>query len=364
MQLNKIYEKFGVKIIAQKDINKGFINTTKMVTDVNGNKFVLQEINSNVFKNIDKLMDNIASVSEYVHKMHKKSKGSVDTVSLLKAKNKFYAVEKDENGKSHYFRMYKFISNASTYDQANEKLLFEAGVGFGNFQKLLQKFPAGELYETIPNFHNTPLRYKNFLKVVKIAETNNSERFKKAQKAIKFANDNKNIASIIVDELKSKNIPIRVVHNDTKLNNVVLSDADHKPVAVIDLDTVMPGNLLFDYGDGIRYCASTSAEDEADVSLIDVDFKKFKAFTKGYIQETKEILTQNELKLMSIAPEVVAYELGLRFLTDYLDGDKYFKVNSHRPDHNLERAMAQFTLASKFKTNRFKIERIINKSMR
>lgn len=364
MQINKICEKFGVKIIAQKDIKNGIINTTKIVTDISGKKYILQEINNDVFNDIDKLMDNIAKVSEYIHKMHKKNKDSIDTYYLLTASNNFYTSEKDEKEKPHFFRMYKYISNASTYDEADEYLLFQAGVGFGNFQKVLQSFPSNELHETIYNFHNTPYRYNILLQAINFAKTNNPKRYKNAKTTINFAIRNNEIANIIIDKIENKKIPIRVVHNDTKLNNVVLSNKDHKPVAVIDLDTVMPGSLLFDYGDAIRYCANTATEDETNVGLINIDYKKLKAFTKGYIQETKNILTPEEISLMPISPEILAYELGIRFLTDYLQNDKYFKIDSNRPNHNLERAISQFTIAEKFKKERAKIAKIINDELK
>lgn len=359
MQVEKICENFNVKIVAQKEINKGIINSTTMVTDECGEKFILQEINSNVFKDVDKLMNNIARVSEYVHMAHEKSKDNIDTLNLIKCKDKYYFTQSDENKKIHYYRMYKYISNASTYDEANEQLLFQAGIGFGNFQKALRDFPANELYETIPNFHNTPLRYKKLLQTITTTSKKRPERLKKALNAIKFAKKNVDISSIITDALKNNIVPIRVVHNDTKLNNVILSDTSNKPVAVIDLDTVMPGSLLYDYGDAIRYCASTATEDETNLKLIDVDFTKLKYFTQGYLKETCNILTKAELKLMPYAPSVMAYELGIRFLKDYLDGDKYFKINSSRPNHNLERAIAQFALVKKFKENHTQIERII-----
>ena len=361
MQTEKICGAFGVELFAQKDIKKGIINSTKLITDRRGNQYILQEINNNVFKNIEKLMQNIASVSEYIHKMHKKSRKNIDTLQLLKTNtNAYYLVEKDENNKPHYFRMYKYIANANTYDEGNEQLLYAAGIGFGNFQKSLQNFPAKTLNETIYNFHNTPYRYKKLLAAVEKAKTTNPERYKKAQPAIKFAVQNSNIAPTITNALKNKALPIRVVHNDTKLNNVVLSNRKNKPVAVIDLDTVMPGSLLYDYGDAIRFCANTTSEDETNVKLIDVDMKKLKAFTSGFLKETHAILTENEFAIMPYAPKVLAYELGIRFLTDYLAGDKYFKVNSSRPDHNLERATAQFTLTQKFKQYENDIQQIIS----
>ena len=361
MQIQKLCKKFGVYVIAKKEIKKGIINSTMIVTDADNNKYIFQEINSGVFKDVEKLMDNIAKVSEHIHEMHAKTKNSIDTYNLLKSGNKFYITEKDEHGIPHYFRMYKYISNASTYDEANEQLLFEAGVGFGSFQKLLNNFPAGELYETIPDFHNTRSRYNQFLEAMQKAKQNNPERYKKAKWAIEFAQENKSIAGIIMDQLENNNLPIRVVHNDTKLNNVMLSDKNRKPVAVIDLDTVMPGSLLFDYGDAIRFCASTAPEDETNLKLIDVNFNKLQAFTKGYLKETANVITEKELEFMPEAPKVLAYELGLRFLTDYLNGDKYFKVNSSRVDHNLERAVAQFTLTDKLDKYNEKIRKIINK---
>lgn len=348
MNLLEICEKFGIKALAKKEITKGIINNTSIVIDDEGNQYILQEINSHVFKNVEALMKNIEMVTTFIkNKIHEEGGDEkTGTLNLVRAKNgKCYVEDLDEFGKKHYFRMYDYISTATTFDEASDELLYEAGVGFGRFQRQLADFPAEMLYESIPDFHNTIARFQAFEEALNTAKTDRRQAVHKAVNEIKFAYEHVDYAGLIMDALNSRTIPVRVVHNDTKLNNVMLDNKTHKAVCLVDLDTIMPGSLLFDYGDGIRYCANKGKEDEADVKNVKMSISKFKKFTEGFLKETAESLTPAELELMPQAPIVIAYELGLRFLTDYLNGNVYFKCDSRRPDHNLERARAQFALA-------------------
>lgn len=360
MNLDKICKKFGIEKIAHKVIEKGLINSTFLITDKNG-QYILQEINNNVFKDIDKLMSNIEKVTNHIQqKIDSEEKSATEkTLNFLKTSTgKTYTKVVDESGNNHYYRMYHYIDDVSSYDEANEELLFQAGVGFGRFQRRLADFPAKQLFESIPDFHNTPIRFKNFTD--KLSECDNSELLNKAYPEITFALHNKNYANIIMDALNNHQIPLRVVHNDTKLNNVMLDKDTNQPVCIIDLDTIMPGSLLFDYGDAIRYSANAGLEDDINLKNVKLDINKFKSFTNGFLKETANHLTKKEVELLPFAPIVIAYELGTRFLTDYLTGSKYFRCDSTRPDHNLERTRAQYKLMSDMIKQIPNMKRIVN----
>ena len=349
MTITELCNEFGIDPIAIKTVEKGVINNSSLIMDKDQKRYILQEINHNVFKDVAGVMENIVAVTNHIRKKTIQNGGDIErcTLSLKTTKNnQYYTSFNDANNNPHFFRIYDFIENASTYDEADESLLFEAGVGFGKFQKDLADFPAETLKESIKDFHNTQSRFENFNALIKKMELEKryselNEAYNEIQYAkafgIKYAN-------AIMQPLKEGTIPTRVVHNDTKLNNVMLDDNTHKAVCAIDLDTIMPGSMLFDYGDAIRYCSNTGAEDDINLKNVSMNFNKFKAFTKGYLSQTADSITPQELDLLPISPIVIAYELGLRFLTDYLDGNKYFKCDSSRPQHNLERTRAQFTL--------------------
>ena len=357
----KICGQFGIEAVAKKDIVKGLINNTCLITAKNGKRYILQEINANIFKNVEELMNNIERVTDHIRRKTTMERSETTTLNLVKANGKNYTTIVDEDGKPHYYRMYEYIDNASSFDQANEELLYQAGVGFGDFQRQLADFPAEQLYETIPDFHNTKARFQQFLDAYDFAaQQGDPMSIFKSKKEIQYALDNQQYAGIIVDALESKQIPYRVVHNDTKLNNVMLDNQTHQPVCVIDLDTIMPGSLLYDYGDAIRYGANASVEDDRNLSNVKIDMAKFRAFTDGFLKKTAGSITTNELNLMAQAPIVLTYELGLRFLADYLNGNQYFRCDSSRPDHNLERARAQFTLMQDMINHLPEMQQIIN----
>lgn len=349
MNTFNICANFGIETITAKEIKTGIINDTFVVTGKNGKKYILQEINNNVFKNVDGLMNNIEKVTNYLKEKIAKEGGDSkrETLTLIKNINndKPYFKIKDDNGVEHFFRMYEFIENASTYDEASEQYLFEAGKGFGKFQRQLDGFDASELIESIPNFHNTRKRLEAFLSSLDNAyKQKDSEYIADAYSCIKYALKHADISNIIMDALETGKIPTRVVHNDTKLNNVMLDNDNNQALCVIDLDTIMPGTMLFDYGDAIRSGANAGLEDDINLKDVYLDKSKFEAYTKGFVSEIATIMTPEELNLLAKAPIVLTYELGLRFLTDYLDGNKYFKCDLTRPKHNLERAKAQFAL--------------------
>lgn len=357
MNFSEICKHFDIEARTAKIISKGLINKSWQITDTSGKKYVVQGINTHTFKDVEGLMSNISNVTEHIKKKIIENGGDEEreVLSIIKANDGKTYWGDDKNG---YYRIYNCITEASTYDEANYSILFEAGRGFGRFQKLLSDFPADKLIESIPDFHNTPKRYDAFLK--QLSDTEDHNCFK-AIKEIYSIIDNEAYGHIITDALASKKIPMRVVHNDTKLNNVMIDDNTHKAVCVVDLDTIMPGSLLYDYGDAIRFCANSGCEDDRDLDKVKIDTRKFMAFTHGFLSETVDSITQEELDLMCKAPAVLSYELAMRFLTDYLDGNKYFKCDPDRPLHNLERAQSQLKLFGEFKAHEKDMDRAIKR---
>jgi len=366
MTITELCNEFGIEPIAIKTIDKGIINTSFLVMDKNKKRYIFQEI-SPIF-NVEGVMHNIEKVTEHI-KEKAKSQPNADiercTLNLIHTQNGDNHIKVfDDKNKPHFYRMFDYIENASTYDTADEALLYEAGVGFGKFQKDLADFPAESLQEIIKDFHNTPKRFENFKSLVekmnierRYAELN--EAFPEIQTAMKYG---QKYANVIMGPLNNGEIPLRVVHNDTKLNNIMIDNDTHKAVCAIDLDTVMPGAGPNDYGDAIRFCSNAGAEDDRNLTNVTQDMNKFKAFTEGYMSQVAESITPAELKIMPKAPIVIAFELGLRFLTDYLEGNKYFKCDSSRPRHNLERTRAQFKLMQEMERNLNMMTSIINHS--
>ena len=216
---------------------------------------------------------------------------------------------------------------------------YESAVAFGQFQKLLADYPAESLHETIPNFHNTIDRVEKFKKAV---EADVMKRAADVREEIQFVLDREADCHVLCDMLAAGEIPLRVTHNDTKLNNIMLDHETGKGICVIDLDTVMPGSALYDYGDSIRFGANTGAEDEKDLSKISCDLELFSLYTKGFIEGCGGSLTEKEIRMLPMGAKLMTLECGMRFLTDYLEGDHYFKI--HRPEHNLDRTRTQFRL--------------------
>lgn len=284
-------------------------------------------------------MENIANVTAYLRTKIEAEGGNPDreTLTVVPATDgrNYY---KSESG--NYYRVYKFISDAVSYDVAeNPEQLYEAARAFGKFQRMLADFPADKLHETIPQFHDTFKRFRD-LEAAIDADTQN--RAEGVQNEIDFALKYKEETKIIGDLLANGGLPVRVTHNDTKINNVMLEAGTDKGLCVIDLDTVMPGSLLFDYGDALRAGAATAAEDETDLDKMHFDLELFEAFTKGFLEELGASITEKEIELLPFSAKIITYECGIRFLTDYLSGDTYFKTKY--ACHNLDRARTQFKL--------------------
>ena len=335
-----------------EELLSGNINSTYLLTygkpDGSKVRYVLQRINTVAFRHPEELMKNVQLVINHITATMARAqlptehsflefirvKGPLTTESPL--------LYKDDRGE--YWRADIFIDNATAYNQISHPACFnEADCGFGEFRKYLYDFPADNLTETIPDFHNTKKRFYTFVASV---AADKAGRVGKLEEDIDFFFDRRKMMSSIVDMIEKGELPLRVTHNDTKLNNVMIDNETKKALCVIDLDTVMPGSALYDYGDAIRYGASTAAEDEPDLSKIDVDMELFREFTRGFVSETKEVLSREEILALPMGVKVITCELAMRFLTDYIDGDVYFKVN--RPQHNLIRARAQMRLLEKF----------------
>jgi len=333
--LNDILSKFSVNSTI-KNYGNGHINDTYCTEEP---RYILQRINTNVFKNPDELMQNIENVTDFLRKKIIDNYGDPEreTMTVIKTSDgkNYYEVDKD-----NVFRLYKFISGTKTIESgATAKDMFSAGKGFGNFTKMLDDFPIDTLFETIKDFHNTPKRVEALKEAI---EKDIAERRRYVEKEIDFALRNAEFAGKVTDGLASGEIPLRVTHNDTKINNILFDEKSGEALCVIDLDTVMPGSMLYDFGDALRIGASTAAEDETDLGKVHFDETIFKAFAKGYIGEVKDVMTKKEAELFAFSVKLMTYECGIRFLTDHLNGDTYFKI--HRENHNLDRARNQFKL--------------------
>lgn len=330
----------------------GHINDTYLAeTDP---KFILQRINNKVFKRPEIVMENILLVTEHIRKKIKAAGGNPDREGLTIVKTldgkEYYKA--DEN---NYFRMYKFIDNATSHNSVENPIQFyNAAKAFGKFQNMLSDFPADKLNDTIPDFHNTRKRFNALKSAI---EKDVLGRGKEVQPEIRFALEREGDVDVITDGIADGSIPLRVTHNDTKLNNVMLDDVTGEGVCVIDLDTVMSGSLLYDYGDALRFGASTGSEDEVDLSKIHFDLELFKYFTRGFLEELGPVITNRELELLPFGAKIMTYECGIRFLTDYLEGDNYFKI--HREKHNLDRARTQLKLVADIEEKMDEMKKIV-----
>ena len=333
---------FEGRYLRANEIVSGNVNNTYRLEYAVGNRhrlYTLQHINKYVFKNPIEVVSNIVCVTDHIRTKlmaNHENPGRRVLELIPTADNQFVFVDED----GEYWRAYTFIEEADALDIVSDpRQMEEVGRAFGSFQKTLADFDVSRLYETIPNFHNTTKRFYRF---VRSLDEDLAGRAKEAEEEIEFLFERRRMMGEIGRLLDSGELPVRVTHNDTKSNNVLLDSATGKALCVIDLDTVMPGSALYDYGDAIRYGASTAAEDEEDISKIGLDMQKTRAFTQGFIAETNGFLSDSELTRLPLGIKVLTCELAMRFLTDFIDGDLYFKVNS--PRHNLIRARAQMAL--------------------
>ncbi len=346
--------KLGGNPVSFEPITYGNINRTFEVTLDNEEKYILQNVNVNVFKKPFELMENVNGICAFLKEKVIANGGDPERETLTYAESDGHSnLCVDEDGM--HWRMCKFIDAVSYQSISRPELFYSAAEAFGNFQSMLADYPAHTLHETIPNFHNTVSRYSDFKTAVMKCKL--PERLREAEQECLFLESRENLAHIAVDAIKSGAMPLRVTHNDTKLNNVLIDPVTDKGICVIDLDTVMPGSVLYDFGDAIRFGACTAAEDEPDTSKIACDLTLFEQFTRGFIKGVGGALTDTEYDLLADGALLMTYELALRFLGDYLNGDVYFKLNY--PEHNLIRARAQIALLRDMETKIEDMRRIV-----
>ncbi len=312
----------------------GHINKTYLAVTESGSRYILQMIGP-AFKDVDALQENIAAVTEYLHTMTEERYGALTLIHTVD--NCTYYHNPDGSNR----RVYEFIEGGICL-QAPETPddFYQSAVAFGTFQQQLANFPAQKLHETSPNFHNTPDRYRIFRETLAKDPVG---RAKEVQAEIDFVLAHEEIGGRLVAMLNAGQLPLRVTHNDTKLNNVMLRACDRTPLCIMDLDTTMPGLSAYDFGDAIRFGASTAAEDEKDLSKVWMDLEQFRRFTRGYLEACPG-LTENERRVLPLSAITMTLECGVRFLTDYIDGDHYFGI--HYPEQNLDRARTQFKLVA------------------
>ncbi len=353
--------------IEVKKCDSGHINKTYSITYKTENeknkKYVLQYVNTKVFPNLQELMTNIKNITKYMIQKAEEKGEPTDRITIKLIDTI------DENPYNIYnknWRMEEFLDNTKTYLTTDSlEILTEAGKAAGKFQKHLNGFPAQKLYEIIPKFHYTPNRVNQLKEALSNSENleKRKERFDLAKDVIKFVTDEKRLSktNIITSKLEDKEIPLRVTHNDTKLSNILFDKDTNEAVCLIDLDTVMPGALAYDFGEGLRTGITTAKEDEQDLSKIVVDINRFESYTKGFLSEVKDTITKEELDILPLGVWMMTYENGIRFLADYLNGDVYFAVDENIENHNLIRAKAQLELLRQLEEKEDEMKGVIKK---
>ncbi len=332
----------------------GHINDTFLV--VADRRYILQRMNHTVFPHPEELMENILGVSSHICRKAKEEGRDPARASLVVVPTKEgQPFLRDSIGS--YWRLYEFCEGTVSRDRVESPSDFElCAFGFGRFQCQLADYPAKNLHEAIANFHNTPWRYENLMKAV---EKDVCARASEVSEEIRFAKERQAFTQTLEKAYADGLLPLRVTHNDTKLNNILFDEKTGEPVCVIDLDTVMPGYSVNDFGDSIRFGANTAAEDETDLSKVSLDLSLFEAYARGFLKGCEGKLTDTELALLPIGAMMMTLECGMRFLTDYLEGDVYFRI--HRPNHNLDRCRNQFALVADMERKLPEMRKIIEK---
>ena len=343
--VEEIGSRFAVqgKLSEAAEINSGHINSTYsgsyMQPDGSLQRYIFQSINRNVFKDPYGVMRNVERVTRHINNKVLRTKRDLggQTLNLFPARTGGSWVE-DANG--GVWRCYNFIEGCVTYDVVETpRQAFQAARAFGSFQDLVSDLDASLIRETIPDFHHTPKRFQRLLDV---AAADPVGRLESVRTEFEFALARQAMTSIVTDLLAAGDIPVRVTHHDTKINNVMIDAATDEAVCVIDLDTVMPGLVLYDFGDLVRSATSPAAEDETDLSKVRMRMPIFEALVGGYLDAARQFLSEAEVRHLVLGGKLMTFEVGIRFLTDHLEGDVYFKT--HRPGHNLDRCRTQFRL--------------------
>lgn len=351
---------FGLQCSYVKPFGEGHINETYAVymPTEEGDEFayILQRVNNNVFKDPAGVMENIFGVTEYLRNVIREEGGDPDreTLSCIKTKNGCTYFEDNEG---QPWRCYNYISNSVCYQLVEDpEQFYQSGNSFGHFLKQLGNYPASSLKETIPDFHNTVKRFENLEKALKRDIKN---RAITCRPEIAFALDRKQDCKVLVEQQENGTLPLRVTHNDTKLNNILFDAETGKGLCIIDLDTIMPGLAANDFGDSIRFGAATAEEDERDLDKMHFDISLYEMYVKGYLEATRDVLTPEEVESLPWGARLMTFECGIRFLTDYLEGDTYFKTAY--PEHNLVRARTQFRLVDEMEQQFAKMQEIVRK---
>lgn len=348
-------------LISSDPYGNGHINDTFILCyrDDKGvvRRAILQRMSCEIFKDPPALMENILGVTSFLRKKIIENGGDPERETLN-------VISTDEglpyyrDGDGNYWRCYKFIENSISYDTVeNPEDFYRSGVAFGHFQRLLADYPAKELHETIEGFHDTVKRFETFKRVV--AE-DRMGRVASAGPEIQFVLDHEADMGILGALQQEGKLPLRVTHNDTKLNNILMDTETGKALCIIDLDTVMPGLAVNDFGDSIRFGANTAAEDETDLSKVSCDLELFRLYTEGFLEGCAGSLTDMEIRMLPMGAKIMTLECGMRFLADYLEGDVYFKI--HRERHNLDRARTQFALVADMEQKWDEMEKIVSDS--
>ena len=361
-ELNQITAHFQIpgELVLAERFDRGHINDTYLVRFDQGDgpveEYILQRINHFVFKQPLEVMANIEAVLGHLRYKIEAAGGdpSREVLTLIPTHEHGYLyISADQC----YWRVYARIRDARTYQTpASQAHVYHAGMAFGDFQRLLDDFPSDSLHETIVDFHNTPVRYQAFLAAV---EADVHRRAASAVAEIDFVRRRAGEVGVIVEALAAGEVPLRVTHNDTKFDNVMIDDHSGEAVCIVDLDTVMPGSLLFDFGDAIRSIANTGAEDEPDLEKVHFDLETYENFARGYLEALGITVTPGEFSLLPFSARLMTLECGIRFLTDYLIGDEYFRTS--REGHNLDRCRTQFRLVEEMEEQFSEMKRIVQK---
>lgn len=348
------------QLLTCRPITFGHINDTVRVDMQNGDAqdaYIVQRINTHVFTKPDELMENVVNVTAFLAERIREHGGDVSRETLT--------VYRTKDGKSYYtspdgdcIRIYNFVRDTYTLQAIeNAEEFRKAGEAFGNFQNMLADYPSHTLYETIAHFHDTASRFADLKRAV---EQDTAGRKETVAAEIDFCMQREADTHVLVDLLAAGKLPLRVTHNDTKLNNVLFDNETHKGICVVDLDTVMPGLSLYDFGDSIRFGANTAAEDEKDLSKVSLNLDFYKAYTDGYLSAAGKCLTDTEIEYLPFSGKLMTLECGMRFLTDYLNGDTYF--HTAYPDHNLDRCRTQLALVEDMEKKMQQMQRITAES--
>ena len=336
--------------VSCEPFGSGHVNKTYRVVTQTGHRYILQSIGP-AFKDVYALQDNIAAVTDHLHKKTPEKNGALTVIPTTEGDNLY------RTAKGQTWRVYEFIEDGICLEAPESPMdFYQAAIAFGTFQQQLSDFPAETLHDTIPLFHNTPNRYRQLREVL---ERDPLGRAREVEAEIAFALAREEKAGQLIAMLEAGELPLRVTHNDTKLNNVMFRASDRTPLCVMDLDTTMPGLSAYDFGDAIRFGASTAAEDEKDLSKVWMDLELFRLFTKGYLEACPN-LTEKEKEVLPLAAFTMTLECGIRFLADYIDGDNYFSI--HYPEQNLDRCRTQFKLVADMEAKWDKMANIVAKA--